>query len=61
MKVERGHDYKCPLRAREKAQVVLKAVTKFWSPSHAGNFINSWGNVNFSKKISFHGVSEGSW
>ena len=28
MKVEGGHVYKCPLRAKENAQAVLKAVKK---------------------------------
>jgi hypothetical protein len=44
--------------SKRKALVVLKAVTIFLGPSLVGNFINSRGNISFSKRVSLHGFSE---
>ena len=46
-------------RRRETWQDNVKAVMNFWVPWKAGNYLIIWGNVSFSWRILFHGISCG--
>jgi hypothetical protein len=45
-------------QVEKKWLVVVQTVMKFWVPYNAGNSLNSWETIRFSRRTLFHGFSK---